>query len=413
MAYTTDYVHAGNAPETTLASDITDSSTTITLTSGTGWPSPSGGQVAYGVLDPGNSGEEKFTYTGKSGSSLTGCTRAKDSTVASAHLAGVKVRHIFSAEEASEANHAVQNTVGKITAANQLLVADGANSLAALDVAASRLVGRAATGDVDDLTVAQVKTLLALSTADLSDFDLTGIAAGSILYYNGSDIIDLGIGSASQVLAVNAGATAPEWTASTVNTEIADDPLWDAAGDIAYATAADTGARLAIGTAGQVLTVNSGATAPEWGPSPNLTSTVVKGADESVTSSTTLQNDDELLAALETNTDYSFEARLYVVSATTPDFKMTFTVPAAATLAWWGTITYGDGAAVNGIGIQTISGTAKSFIWSGTDGYITVFGSVRNGANAGNLTLQWAQDTSNGTAATVKAGSTLSITKES
>lgn len=36
------------------------------------------------------------------------------------------------------------------------------------------------------------------------------------------------------------------------------------AGDIVYATAADTLARLGIGTNKQVLTVNSGATAPEW-----------------------------------------------------------------------------------------------------------------------------------------------------
>ena len=37
------------------------------------------------------------------------------------------------------------------------------------------------------------------------------------------------------------------------------------AGDLLYATAADTVTRLGIGTAGQVLKVNSGATAPEWG----------------------------------------------------------------------------------------------------------------------------------------------------
>jgi hypothetical protein len=41
--------------------------------------------------------------------------------------------------------------------------------------------------------------------------------------------------------------------------------LVDAAGDLIYATADNTVARLAIGTAGQVLRVNSGATAPEWG----------------------------------------------------------------------------------------------------------------------------------------------------
>jgi hypothetical protein len=46
------------------------------------------------------------------------------------------------------------------------------------------------------------------------------------------------------------------------------DPVADVvttAGDLLYGTAADTVARLGIGTAGQVLKVNSGATAPEWG----------------------------------------------------------------------------------------------------------------------------------------------------
>jgi hypothetical protein len=45
------------------------------------------------------------------------------------------------------------------------------------------------------------------------------------------------------------------------------DPVADlvtTAGDILYATAADTLVRLGIGTAAQVLRVNSGATAPEW-----------------------------------------------------------------------------------------------------------------------------------------------------
>ena len=40
--------------------------------------------------------------------------------------------------------------------------------------------------------------------------------------------------------------------------------LVTAAGDILYATAARTLARLAKGTANQILTMNSGATAPEW-----------------------------------------------------------------------------------------------------------------------------------------------------
>jgi hypothetical protein len=46
------------------------------------------------------------------------------------------------------------------------------------------------------------------------------------------------------------------------------DPVADVvttAGDLIYGTGADAVTRLGIGTAGQVLKVNSGATAPEWG----------------------------------------------------------------------------------------------------------------------------------------------------
>jgi hypothetical protein len=45
---------------------------------------------------------------------------------------------------------------------------------------------------------------------------------------------------------------------------VATDAIWDAAGDLVYGTGANTGGRLAIGTARQSLRVNSGATAVEW-----------------------------------------------------------------------------------------------------------------------------------------------------
>jgi len=45
---------------------------------------------------------------------------------------------------------------------------------------------------------------------------------------------------------------------------VATDAIWDAAGDLAVGTGVDTAARLARGTALQVLRVNSGATTVEW-----------------------------------------------------------------------------------------------------------------------------------------------------
>jgi hypothetical protein len=46
--------------------------------------------------------------------------------------------------------------------------------------------------------------------------------------------------------------------------DVATDAIWDAAGDTVYGTGANTGARLAKGTAYQLYMINSGATAPEW-----------------------------------------------------------------------------------------------------------------------------------------------------
>jgi hypothetical protein len=69
------------------------------------------------------------------------------------------------------------------------------------------------------------------------------------------------------------------------------DPTFDlvtTAGDLVYGTAADTMARLGIGTAGQILTVNSGATAPEWAAAPAsggfdlLSTTTLSGASVSI-----------------------------------------------------------------------------------------------------------------------------------
>lgn len=59
--------------------------------------------------------------------------------------------------------------------------------------------------------------------------------------------------------------------------------LVDAAGDLIYATAADTVARLPLGSAGQVLRVNSGATAPEWAAQSGLVVNTVAAAGSTET----------------------------------------------------------------------------------------------------------------------------------
>lgn len=79
-----------------------------------------------------------------------------------------------------------------------------------------------------------------------------------------SSLVDLKGGTTGQNLRKNSNTDMDfVWAGDATNTVV------DAAGDLLYGTAADTLGRLAIGTAGQVLKVNSGATAPEWGALPS------------------------------------------------------------------------------------------------------------------------------------------------
>ena len=135
-----------------------------------------------------------------------------------------------------------------------------------------------ATGDV--LTAAQVNTYLneqtvmvfadsAARTTALSGVLAEGMVSylqdtNAVEVYNGSSWVN--VGNAGDITEVQAGVgisvasgTGPIPVITNSSTD-----LITTAGDLLYGTAADTVARLGIGTAGQVLQVNSGATAPEW-----------------------------------------------------------------------------------------------------------------------------------------------------
>ena len=105
---------------------------------------------------------------------------------------------------------------------------------------------------------------------------LTSFTAGDILYATGTTTLaKLAKGSAEQVLAMNSGATAPDW--GSVDLTVL--PTITAAkggtgqtsytaGDIVYASGTTAVSKLGVGTALQTLQTNSGATAPEWVNSP-------------------------------------------------------------------------------------------------------------------------------------------------
>jgi len=101
--------------------------------------------------------------------------------------------------------------------------------------------------------------------------DLGG-AAGSVRYQSAANASTfLSIGTAGQFLTVNAGATAPQWTTtSTAQIGYAANILGGAGGSIVYQTAANATGMLAIGTNGYVLTSNG--SAPVWTIASSVTS---------------------------------------------------------------------------------------------------------------------------------------------
>lgn len=139
---------------------------------------------------------------------------------------------------------------------------------------------------------------------------------------------------------------------------------------------------------------------------------VVKPSDESVTSSTTLQNDDHLLVAMGVNEVWFADFVLRVIdnSSGAADFKLAFTVPTGATLSLYSTY-----IAVSGSTVEfqefTTSGLSTTVGMTNVIRPMRISGIVANGANEGNLQLQWAQAVSNASSVQVKANSILIATK--
>ena len=131
-----------------------------------------------------------------------------------------------------------------------------------------------------------------------------------------------------------------------------------------------------------------------------------KASGESVTSSTTLQDDDDFVfTGLKANTKYTLTAHFHVSCNSSGGFKWLFAMPSGAS----GTgrfsnnqfspapvdLTAGHGA--------TASASNLNMIMTAT---------ISTGANAGDLKFRWAQNTSNATATQVHEASHMRLTED-
>jgi hypothetical protein len=139
------------------------------------------------------------------------------------------------------------------------------------------------------------------------------------------------------------------------------------------------------------------------GASTTQTVLVVKNADETVTSSTTLQADNELFFPLGVNEEWraTLNLRFDNNGVAGANMKLGMTLPAGATAFW------GDAASnVRSIQSSTITYDLSSNPANGLC-EATVRLLVVNGATAGNWTLTWAQVASNATALNMRRDSTI------
>lgn len=144
----------------------------------------------------------------------------------------------------------------------------------------------------------------------------------------------------------------------------------------------------------------------------------IKSSDETVTSTTTLQDDDHLFLSVQAGTDYWVQAILIYNASAAADIKISFTGPSGATFDWvsdslGSSIAAGSGAvdiisrSLQALGSTPAPGGAEQPAGTRVDAVSVPKGILRIGANSGTLRLRWAQLASGSPGTILRAQSTL------
>jgi len=165
--------------------------------------------------------------------------------------------YILSKASATDLDFAwIPNDQGDITAVNVTSPITGGGSAGAVTIginaATTSVVGAV---QLSDSTSTTSSVLASTPTATKAAYDLadgaiaksTVTTAGDIIYRNATVPVRLGIGTAGQILKVNSGATAPEWGAASSGAVVqVKQAVFSTATTNATTTYADTGLTLSI-----------------------------------------------------------------------------------------------------------------------------------------------------------------------
>ena len=193
----------------------------------------------------------------------------------------------------------------------------------------------------------------------------------------------------------------------------------DAKGDLLAASAADTLARVGVGTNGQVLTADSAETAgvkwasPSSGNDPRL-SILRKTSDSAPKNAdTTLADIADLGLTVAASEVWDVEVQLLLqATSTTPKFKIGWSVPSGATF-YWGGHSDSSGTDYWGTNSTQVALTTGTLPIASVNGLRVAHlrGKYVGDATPGTLQPQFAQQLSHASDCIVKANSSLIATK--
>lgn len=166
-----------------------------------------------------------------------------------------------------------------------------------------------------------------------------------------------------------------------------------------YADTTGSISQIPIGTAGQVLRSFGAGVVPSFS---TLVSGGYKTANQSVTTSTTLVDCTGLSFAIDANATMNFILDFASTAHASGGMKWAFTIPSGAT----GKVT-GQGnntAATDSVSVTTGFGATSGVVATQKS---RLFGTIVNGANAGTVQFQFAQNASFGTSTIVLADATI------
>jgi hypothetical protein len=145
-----------------------------------------------------------------------------------------------------------------------------------------------------------------------------------------------------------------------------------------------------------------------------LSRVIVKSADESVISSTTLQDDNDFILSVASGKTYAYEMWLTEYMHSWGDFKFTFTMPALADSRMNASLSYMNNDWVHVLARTFGDMTETMSLCAGVSGNfgIKIWGFFTTSA-AGTLQFQWAQNSSVWYATIIKKGSWMKVTEES